>query len=238
MKFGIFITFMVLFSLVVAGNRAVAQEAVPEVTVEGLQLIKDSNLALVYAEPGINLGQYSKVYLDDAYIAFKKNWQRDQNRHHPQKVKADDMARMKAELSSLFREVFSRTLEEGGYELVTERAEDVLLLKPAIINLDVVAPDTMEKVRPGTGREAGLGHANRGNSYSESTGEMTLYLELYDSLTGDLIAKALDRKIDRQTGYFQWQNSVTNRAAANRILQVWANVLKEGLDVARGVNSQ
>ena len=219
MKFGILITFTVLFSLVVAGNHAVAEEAVPEVTVEGLQLIKDSNLALVYAEPGINLGQYSKVYLDDAYIAFKKNWQRDQNRHHPQKVKADDMARMKAELSSLFREVFSRTLEQGGYELVTERAEDVLLLKPAIINLDVVAPDTMD--------------ANRGNSYSESTGEMTLYLELYDSLTDDLIAKALDRKIDRQTGFFQWQNRVTNRAAANRILQVWANVLKEGLDVAR-----
>ena len=219
MKFGIFITFTVLFSLLVVGNHAVAEEAVPEVTVEGLQLIKDSNLALVYAEPGINLGQYSKVYLDDAYIAFKKNWQREQNRHHPQKVKAGDMARMKAELASLFREVFSRTLEEGGYELVTERAEDVLLLKPAIINLDVVAPDTMD--------------ANRGNSYSETTGEMTLYLELYDSLTDDLIAKALDRKIDRQTGFFQWQNRVTNRAAANRILQVWANVLKEGLDVAR-----
>ena len=219
MKFGMFITFTVLFSLLVAGNHAVAEEAVPEVTVEGLQLIKDSNLALVYVEPGINLGQYSKVYLDDAYIAFKKNWQRDQNRHHSQKVKAEDMARMKAELSSLFREVFSRTLEDGGYELVTERAEDVLLLKPAIINLNVVAPDTMD--------------ANRGNSYSETTGEMTLYLELYDSLTDDLIAKALDRNIDRQTGYFQWQNRVTNRAAANRILQVWANVLKEGLDEAR-----
>ena len=215
---------MVLFSLVVAGNHAVAEKAMPEVTIEGLQLIKDSNLALVYAEPGINLGQYSKVYLGDAYIAFKKNWQRDQNRHYPQKINSEDMARMKAELSSLFREVFSKTLEEGGYELVTERAEDVLLLKPAIINLDVIAPDTMD--------------ANRGNSFSETTGEMTLYLELYDSLTDDLIAKALDRKIDRQTGYFQWQNRVTNRAAANRILQVWANVLKEGLDVARGASAQ
>ena len=224
MKFGIFIKFVVLSTLVVAGNHAVAQEAVPEVTVEGLQLIRDSNLALVYAEPGIDLGQYSRIYLDDAYIAFKKNWQRDQNRHHPLKVGAEDMARMKAELSLLFREVFSRTLREGGYELVTERAEDVLLIKPAIINLDVVAPDTMD--------------ANRGNSYSETTGEMTLYLELYDSVTDDLIAKALDQNIDRQTGYFQWQNRVSNRAAANRILQVWANVLKEGLDVARGISGQ
>jgi len=186
MKFGILIKIMVLFSLVGAGNHTVAQEPAPEVTVEGLQLIKDSNLALVYAEPGIDLRQYSKINLDDAYIAFRKNWRRDQNRYHPQKVNAKDMARMKSELSSLFREVFSRTLLEGGYELVTERAEDVLLIKPAIINLDVFAPDTMD--------------ANRGNSYSETTGEMTLYLELYDSVTDDLIAKALDRKME-PTGF-------------------------------------
>jgi hypothetical protein len=63
---------------------------------------------------------------------------------------------------------------------------------------------------------------------------MTLYLELYDSLTNDLIAKALDRQKDRRTGQFRWQDKVTNRAAANRILQTWADVLKEGLDRARG----
>jgi len=223
-KFSIFIKTLGLLPLVLASSFSIAQQDIPTTTVEGLQLIKDSNLTLVYAEPGIDLGQYSKINLDDAYVAFRKNWQRDQNRHHPQKVSAGDMARMKAELSSLFREVFTRTLEEGGYELVTERAEDVLLLKPAIINLDVIAPDTMD--------------ANRGNTYSETTGEMTLYLELYDSVTDDLIAKALDRNIDRQTGYFQWQNHVTNRAAANRILQVWANVLKEGLDEARGISRQ
>ena len=70
-------------------------------------------------------------------------------------------------------------------------------------------------------------------TYSESAGEMTLYLELYDSVTDDLLAKALDRKKDRQTGYFRWQTRITNRAAANRILQAWADVLKEGLDEAR-----
>jgi hypothetical protein len=220
MKFGIFIKSVVLLSLVFMSGFSIAQEEPPGTTIEGLQLIKDSNLTLVYAQPGIDLRQYNKVFLGEAYIAFKKNWQRDQNKSHPHKISADDMTTMKAELSSLFREVFSTTLEEGGYELVIERAEDVLLLKPAIINLDVIAPDTMT--------------ANRGNTYSESAGEMTLYLELYDSVTDDLIAKALDRKIDRQTGYFQWQNHVTNRAAANRILQVWANVLKEGLDEARG----
>jgi len=222
MKFSTLFRALKLLPLVLASSIAMANEEIPATTVEGLQLIKDSNLALVYAEPGADLGQYNRIYLDDAYISFRKHWQRDQNRFSPHKVMAEDMAKMKAELASLFREVFSRTLEEGGYELVTERAEDVLLIKPAIINLDVFAPDTMD--------------ANRGNSFTETAGEMTLYLELYDSVTDDLIAKALDRRMDRETGYFQWQTRINNRAAANRILQVWANVLKEGLDGARGIN--
>ena len=65
---------------------------------------------------------------------------------------------------------------------------------------------------------------------------MTLYLELFDSVTDDLIAKALDLQTDRDTGYFQWQTRVTNRAAANRILTVWASVLKDGLDKVHGGN--
>ena len=120
----------------------------------------------------------------------------------------------------MFREVFTKVLAEGGYELVNERAEDVLMIKPAIINLDISAPDTLS--------------SDDTRSYSESPGEMTLYLELYDSVTDDLVAKAMDLQTDRETGYFQWQARVTNRAAANRILTVWANVLKDGLDGARG----
>jgi hypothetical protein len=116
-------------------------------------------------------------------------------------------------------EVFSKTLQEGGYQLASGPGDDVLGVKSAIINLDIVAPDVSS---PGITR-----------TYSESAGEMTLYMELYDSVSGDLLAKALDRREDRRTGYFQWRNRVTNRAAANRILKVWAGVLKEGLDDAR-----
>jgi hypothetical protein len=205
-------------SLLIISGLGIAQER-SEFTIEGLQLVEDSNLALVYAQPDIEWGQYSKIYLDDAYIAFKKNWQRNYNRDHTDRISADDMTKIKMELSGLFRDVFTQTLEEGGYELVFESGEDVLQIKPAIIGLDIVAP---EHGAPGMSR-----------TYSETAGEMTLYMELYDSVSGAMLAKALDRKEDRRTGYFEWQNRVTNRAAANRILKVWANVLKEGLDDAR-----
>lgn len=219
MKFKTIPNFLLLAVLLVASSCCIAAEERSDVTIEGLQLVEDTNLALVYAEPGVDFGRYNRIYLDDPYIAFKRHWQRNQNRTEAGKVTADDMLKIKIELSSLFRDVFSTTLEDGGYELVFEAGEDVLRIKPAIINLDIVAPATSS---PGISR-----------SYSETAGEMTLYMEFYDSVSGDLIAKALDRQEDRKTGYFEWQNRVTNRAAANRILQVWANVLKEGLDDAR-----
>ena len=107
--------------------------------------------------------------------------------------------------------------------LVTERGEDVLVVKPAIINLDVTAPD---KLSTGMSR-----------TYAESSGEMTLYVELYDSVTGDLIAKALDRKVDRNRGYYTWTNSVTNKAAADRILKGWAEILLSALNEAKAQNT-
>lgn len=216
---------LLAYSLMITGLAALAgpvaaQDAAPEFTPDGLQLIDDTNLALVYAEPGADMSQYDRIFLDTPYVAFKKNWQREQNRQSQNKrVSTADMERIKTELAALFVEVFTRTLSDGGYQLVTETGDDVLLIRPAIINLDVVAPDINA---PGIT-----------TSYSETAGEMTLYMELYDSVTGDLIARALDRKRDRVTGYFQWRNKVSNRAAANRILQVWADVLKEGLDDAR-----
>ena len=223
MKFRTPVMFLLIASLLTASGLSVAQEESSELDIEGFQLVEDSNLALVYAQPGIDWGQYSKIYLDDPYIDFKENWQRDQNRDKPGWVSDDDMLKIKLELSSLFTGVFSETLLEGGYELVYETGEDVMLIRPAIIGLDVVAPETNS---PGMSR-----------TYSETAGEMTLYLELYDSVSGEMLAKALDRQVDRQTGYFEWQNRVTNRAAANRILKVWAKVLKEGLDDARASTS-
>ena len=215
---------LISVSMALVGSQSFASGEISQVTVEGLHLVKDTELALVYAEPGVDLRQYHRINLAPAYIAFKKNWKRNQNQTDPHKIESSDMDKMKVELAELFRVVFSETLEQGGYELVTERAEDVLLIRPAIINLDVISPDTT------------MSTAANVHSYAETVGEMTLYLELYDSLTDDIIAKALDPKEDRRTGYFLWQNRVTNRAAANRILKVWADVLKQGLDEASAVN--
>lgn len=213
-----------VFLTCTAGLALAKRENLPDITEDGLHLVKDTKLALVYAEPGADLSQYKRIYMTDAYVAFKKHWRREQNRQSHNRVTSDQMESIKASVAELFKEVMTETLEDGGYELVTEAADDVLIIKPAIINLNITAPDVAS---PGNSR-----------TFSESAGDMTLYLELYDSVTGDLIAKALDQQYDRQTGFIQWQNRVTNIAAAKRIMRKWANIMKDGLDEARSVNDQ
>ena len=221
---------LMILSLIVAITTSLSVNAkskneLPEYTIEGLKLVPDTkDIAVVYAEPGATLEQYKRVYLVEPYVAFKKNWQRDQNRGGRLKVKSSDMERIKSEVKTLFMEVFSEELEKGGYKLATERAEDVLIVKPAIIDLNVTAPDVMS--------------AGRTTTYTTSAGSMTLYLELYDSETDDLLAKALDPTYERDSGFMQWQTKASNRAAAIRMMRPWAQALRSGLDEAHSATAR
>ena len=219
---------LILLSLILLAVAPVAtiakeKEELPEYTVEGLKRIHNpKNMAVVYAEPGASLAQYERVYLAEPYVAFKKNWQRDYNRSTTSlsnRVSSSDMENIKTRVKDLFMEVFTEELNNGGYTLATERAEDVLIVKPAIIDLDPNAPDIMS--------------AGRNKTYAQSAGSMTLYIELFDSETDDLLAKALDAKEDRDHAYMQWQTGPANRAAASRMMKSWAEALREALDNAR-----
>ncbi len=192
----------------------------PEISLEGLELVDKDHRGHLYADPNADWSIYNRINLQAASVAFRKNWQRDQNRYAPRKVKNDDVARIKSELAALFDEVFAQELSDnGGYEIVSENGDDVMTISPQIVDLDVFAPDTMTT---GSSR-----------SYTEQSGKMTLQLNIFDSVTGALIAQARDRKEAPRRGYMQWSNSVTNRADAKRMLTQWAKDLRKRLDEAR-----
>ena len=210
-----------LLLLVVAASAVAKEQELPEVTEDGLHKVPDSKMAIVYVDPQADLSGYQRVQLLKADVAFKKNWERDQRSRSASalSVTSKDVERIKNSLAEEFQSVFTKVLEEGGYTLVDEAGDDVLLVRPAIVNLDVAAPDTMS--------------AGRSRTYVDSAGEMTLYIELYDSVTGDLIAKAIDRQEDRNKGYYTWSNRATNKAAADRILRGWAEILLNALNEAK-----
>lgn len=204
-----------------------AKEKLPETTKDGLVLQQHTELGAVYVKPGASLTDYTKVKILDCYVAFEKNWQRNYNDEQMGlggRVTDQDVQKIKTEVAQGFQEVFTRELDKAGYTVVDTTGADVLLIRPAIINLVVTAPDVMT---PGISA-----------TIVSSGGSMTLYAELYDSLTSAKIAEVLDSEEIGQNGLNYVANKVTNRAAFDETLRAWAEILVKRLDEAHGKTSK
>jgi len=198
------------------------KESLPEVDKDGLHLLKDTKVAVAYAKPGASLAPYTKVQLSDCFVQFKKNWQKEYNMGQiglDGTVSDKDAEVIKKKLAEEFKTIFTDVLTSGGFEIVDEAGPDVLLLRPALLNVDVTAPD----VRQSWSR-----------TYIRSAGEMTLYMELYDSATDTLLARVADPQADPERMSKQ-ANRATNKKMADRILRSWAELLAKHLaEVKKG----
>jgi hypothetical protein len=166
--------------LVLAATTAAAKANFPVVSHDGLHLMPDTKLRAVYMKPGADLSQYDKIALLDTYVAFCKNWQREHNEDESfdQRVSAKQMKEITDRVSKAFAKEFTKVLStEGGHQVVKDAGDGVLILRPAIINLDVTAPDLMT--------------AGMSETAVASAGSMTLYLELYDGKTQAIIARII-----------------------------------------------
>jgi hypothetical protein len=203
-----------------------AADSPPAGTADGLRLQKSTGSTVVYLRPGATFGKYDKVAILDCFVEFDKNWQSNYNSQQVDPstfVGTADMNRIKKELAAEFKKVFTKELQAGGYQLVTTAAPDVLVLRPAIINLRVTAPDLMT---PGIN-----------TTVVSSAGSATLYLELWDSMTNTLLARAMNSQADQGFGGGQVADSVTNTMAADFILKGWADRLRTHLEAARATTS-
>ena len=200
-----------------------AKEAPPETTPEGLVLLKSTKSRVSYVKPGATFTQYNRVAILDPLVDFEKDWQKDYNRSRTGtygRVSDSDVERMKAGLAAEFKKVFTKELQDkGGYQVVTTAAPDVLVLRPALLNVEVSAPDLME---PGINA-----------TVVRSAGQMTLFLELWDSSTNTLLARVMDAAADNDS-FAKQANRVTNTQAADRILGDWAHELRTRLDEVKG----
>ena len=210
-----------LGSVLLASGCATTGDDLPAMTSDGLMRIDSKKVDAVYWQEGATLEGYTAVAILEAPVSFRKDWMRDYNRNQMglgNRVHESDMERIKGELSRAFHEEFSKVLADRGYSVVEQTGEAVLLLRPAIVDLDVTAPD--------------LRSATRSTTFAADPGQMTLYMELYDSVTGDKIGEVADRQGGRSSARLEWSNAVTNRAEARRILRRWANLLADALDEA------
>jgi hypothetical protein len=197
---------------------AVAKEKPPE-NWDGLERRKVKGLDNVYVRPNVQFAPYKSVQLEATSVEFQKNWEKSQDFNR--RPSAEDMQKIKDKVAELMRQSFTEELVGHGYTVVDAPADDTLLVRTAIINLFINAPDLQD---PGITR-----------SYTTSAGSMTLVLEARDGPSGQLLARVVDSRTDSTAGgALTWTNAATNTNDAKRMFGEWAKRLRQSLDKLNG----
>ena len=211
-----------------ASLPALAAQQWPAQSPEGLTLKKSSDHGAVYVKDGVDLGRRKSVGFLECYVQFAKDWATDYNENEPDlnlQITPDVEKRISSFLSAEFNRIFVEELTKNSdFQVVTQQGPGVLMLRPALLNVEVTAPD-MNTAQPSL-------------EMVTSAGSMTLYLELWDGGSSTLIARIIDAEADQGMGGMGEQaNSVTNKAAADTILRNWADRLRKALDAARAADA-
>jgi len=199
-----------------AGERTIDRTA--ELTFDGLAPIKNSSFSEAWADPDIDFGQYNKIMLGDAQFEFravkKTSSSTAMRRNSTSEFWIDDANRAKLieTVTAVFAEELANT---KGFTITDKPGPDTLVLVGAL-------HDIVSRVPPEL--------IGRGDIYLTSLGEATLVLQAMDSLSGETIYRAVDRRrIERMGGAIQ-ANSVTTWSEVRRWAQRWAVRLRQGLE--------
>ena len=204
-----------LLSLGLVAHVASAKED----TWDGLTKVKTKTLDSAYLLQGADFRAYSKVIIDSPQVAFRKNWQRDQNRgvtSPSARITSSDMEKITEAMSEGFEQILAADFAKAGWEVVIEPGPDVLRLTPMLVNVDIAAPDKMT--------------ASRTTTYTVQAGEATVALEVRDAETNMLLGRAVDRRKTTDYGNtLMITNRVTNRAEFERMMKRWSEIFVGGL---------
>jgi hypothetical protein len=198
----------------------------PAVSDDGLVRIKSKRAEVVYVQPGASLDGYDKIMLTEPQISFRKNWKNDWNMDNPMR-RVDDryMAEAVATGKRLLLEEFEKALTKKGFTLVDQPGSNVLTVRPAIIDLDIFAPDP--------NNTAGMWS----KTYSNGSGRATMFLELFDSSSNQLLVRVVDTKDNENDGttWRMQRNRNSNMNDARFAFSSWGTDLANGLIQAQGV---
>jgi hypothetical protein len=211
--------FMAIITMIVAGCAA---SGMKDVTKTGFLMdysqLKpggDDRAALVYIKPGAQLKPYTKLMFDRITVMLS-----DQAEY-----KAVDPSVLK-ELTDYYQSAIFKALK-GGYEIVDKPGPGVLRVRVAITELKPSKPlaNTMSTIIPVGIVVAGATKATTGDNLG--TGEAGTEFEMIDSVTGERLAAAVDRRQGGK-GVFRGEWEDTKDA-----FDYWAQTFRKRLDEMR-----
>jgi len=188
-----------------------------EVSHDGLYKVDNSRMKLAWVKPDADLRGYDKVRLVGSGVEYRavKGGGRSTTRANSRRTDFPMSEDSRDRFEKLVGEVFLDELGKSEYyTIVNEDGPDVLEVKGALIDVVSNVPPDM---------------IGRGDYFLSKIGEATLLLEIRDSQSNEIIARAADRTaIEPQIAVRS--NRVTNISETRREVRKWAVILREALD--------
>jgi hypothetical protein len=196
-----------------------------EITYDGLTRVDNTIMDAVWARTDIDLTSFDKVMFERVAVEFRAieggpysgragSGSLSATARNQSYFRLDDVTKQLVvdEISAAFADEIART---EAFEVVDEPGYDVLLIKVALL-------DIVSRVPPE--RNA------RSTVWLDSIGDATLVLEVRDSMSNAIFARAVDRRAagDRSGSAVQ-SNRVTNAAEIRRLGRRWAQLVRDGL---------
>ena len=172
-------------------------------SVDSFERIQSARADEVYVKPGVNFARYRRLYPQPLEIYYREG----EGAPTP-----ENLERMRA----IFRTEFLKALD-GRYELLTEPAADALGVRASLVDLSDADEDNEDDI-PARGRLREL----------IANGELTFFMELTDSLSGQVLARAADQ--DHSDAPAEPGMPRDNWRRAEQAAARWAASFREFLD--------
>jgi len=190
-----------------------------EVTFDGLHRVDKTVMSAAWVKPDLDLRVYEKLMLVGAGITYAP-LDEEGERWWPGRSDVTEFP-INEEARERFREEVSTAFVEGlsdieGYEIVTEPGPQTLMLVAGVI-------DVMSRVPPA---DECVG---RCDIYLTDVGEATLVIELRDSVTGEVLVRAADRRA-AEAAFPIDASSVTVWPEVRRLASTWARMVRKRLE--------
>ena len=189
-------------------------------TFDGLFPVKNTRAHAAWARADLDLTPFSKIMLEGVGVEYRPGGESGQTwRQRSSGGPFEVTEAQKERFESLMREAFIEELGRSEhFTIVTEPGPDVLLIRGALLDVvSFVPPET----------------AGRSEVFLSRVGEATLVLEIRDSITEAIMARAVDRRAAEQpagSSVVTPSNRVTNATEVRRLARTWARMLRERLD--------
>jgi len=194
-----------------------------ETTFDGLVRVNNSAFKRAWAAPDVDVSKYTKIMPGGAEFEFRAvrgstSTTRISSNQREFPISEANQQKLKDVVGEIFDEELAKSTR---FTITDEPGPDVLIVRGAMLDIVSLVPPE---------------RAGRNEVYLSRVGEITLVLEVADSMSGETLARAAERRAAERPGNQGVRaSSVTSWQEVRRLARSWAVKLREGLDALQGV---